>query len=238
MRVEYIGDATLYLGDCLEIMPTLGRVDAVITDPPYGMNYRHGYSYSNAKRVGTRHVNTAIIGDDKQFDPSPFLDFPTVILFGANHYANNLPVSKGWIFWDKRPNMKPNDHSDGELIWTNKGGHLKRFTYMWSGVCREGESGEKSLHPTQKPIALMAWLIKEYTKPGDTILDPFMGSGTTGVACANLDRKFIGIEIEEKYFDIACKRIEIAYSQPRLFDDLEDDKSKPVEQWLGFEEEL
>jgi DNA modification methylase len=77
-------------------------------------------------------------------------------------------------------------------------------------------------------------IVARATRPNETVLDPFMGSGTTGVACANLGRKFIGIEIEEKYFDIACKRIEIAYSQPRLFDDLEDDKNKPVEQELGL----
>ena len=95
--------------------------------------------------------------------------------------------------------------------------------------------GYEKDHPTQKPVELMQWCLG-FIPDAKTILDPFMGSGTTGVACANLGRKFIGIEIEPKYFDIACKRIEIAYSQPRLFEDLEDDKNKPVEQRLGLEE--
>jgi site-specific DNA-methyltransferase (adenine-specific) len=208
----------LALGDCLESMKYMPdrSVDAVITDPPYGIDYRHGYSYSTEKRVGTRHTNTPIIGDDMPFDPLPFLDYETVVMFGANNYASKLPDSKGWVVWDKRPGMKPNDHSDCELIWTNKGGHIKRFTYMWAGVCRQGEAGEISLHPTQKPLDLMVWLILEYTNEGDTILGPFMGSGTTGVACVQTGRNFIGIEIDPDYFAIAEKRIKEAQMQPRL----------------------
>jgi site-specific DNA-methyltransferase (adenine-specific)/modification methylase len=112
--------------------------------------------------------------------------------------------------------MKPADFSDCELIWTNQDTHIKQYEYMWAGVCRQGEAGEIVVHPTQKPISLMKWILVEITNNIDTILDPFMGSGTTGVACVQTGRKFIGIEIDEKYFDIACKRIRDAQQQMRL----------------------
>jgi site-specific DNA-methyltransferase (adenine-specific)/modification methylase len=213
-----MSNVKLYQGDCLEILPTLaaGSVDAVITDPPYGMNYKHGASYSAEKRVTTRHVGTRIVGDDKPFDPSPFLGYRSVALFGANHFASKLPDSRGWMVWNKRSGMKPMDFSDCELIWTNKGGHIKQFEYMWSGVCRAGESGDVSLHPTQKPIELMKWIILQLTHEGDTILDPFMGSGTTGVACVQTGRNFIGIEIDPTYYAIAEKRIAHAQLQIRM----------------------
>ena len=208
----------LYLGDCLEYMKSMPdkSVDAVITDPPYGMNYRHGSSYSIKKHVATRHVGTHIIGDDIPFDPIPFLKFGIIALFGANHFANKLPNSRGWMVWNKRPSMKPMDFSDCELIWTNRDIHIKQFEYMWSGIYRAGEAGEISIHPTQKPIALFKWIIEELTDIDDTIFDPFMGSGTTGVACMQLGRKFIGCEIDPGYFAIAEKRIKQAQMQMLL----------------------
>ena len=207
----------LYKGDCYEILPTLEGVKACISDVPYGMNYRHGASYSAVKRVRTRHVDTKIIGDDKPFDPAPFLNFDVVALFGANHFANRLPNSKGWMVWNKRPGMKPMDFSDCELIWTNQQTHIKMIEFMWSGVCRQGEAGEIVLHPTQKPIAVMRWIIQELTQPDDVIFDPFMGSGSTGVAALQLGRRFIGCEIDPNYFATAEKRIKQAAQQPALW---------------------
>jgi site-specific DNA-methyltransferase (adenine-specific) len=211
----------LRLGDCLEIMKTLagslGIVDAVITDPPYGVNFTVGYA---GLRYGgyVKHVDKPIIGDNKTFDPAPFLRFPVVIFCGANNFSHLLPGSRGWIYWDKRPGMKRNDFGDGELIWTNQDRVIRKFEYMWNGVLRAGEVGEEHYHPTQKPVSLMSWLLQEYTKPGDTILDPFMGSGTTGVACVQTGRNFIGIEIDPGYFAIAEKRIHDALQQPNLFE--------------------
>ena len=237
MRVEHIGDATLYLGDCLEILPTLDKVDAVVTDPPYGIKYSHG-------KVKIKHAtifqNIHILGDDKPFDPFPWLKFPVCLFWGANHFANKLPDGGRWLVWDKRCGTGDGkSQSDVEIAWLSGDRKADRiYRQLWDGFNKAGEErGIPRVHPTQKPVALMQWCLG-FLPNAKIILDPFMGSGTTGVACANLGRKFIGIEIEEKYFDIACKRIEIAYSQPRLFDDLEDDKSKPVEQWLGFEEAL
>ena len=207
----------LYLGNCLEILPTLPEVDAVIADPPYGVKIKFGKV--KFARYGTHvvHHDSPVFGDDKPFDPAPFLDIaPVVALCGGNNFASRLPDSRGWIYWDKRPNMKRNDFGDGELIWTNQDHVIRKFTHMWNGVLRDSQSGHKHYHPTEKPIALMVYLLNEYTKPGDVILDPFMGSGTTGVACIETGRNFIGIEIEPKYFEIAEKRIAEAQLQMRM----------------------
>ncbi len=210
----------LRLGDCLELMRDLetGSVDAVITDPPYGINYnpkrrRGAASIAYARGEFDRNWD-GIEGDKKPFDPSPLLSFPKAILFGANYYADKLPPSGGWVFWDKKK-CKGFISSAGELIWTNASNRVLKFEYMWDGFRREGEVGEH-YHPTQKPLALMEYLIREFTKEGDTVLDPFMGSGTTGVACAKLGRNFIGMEINPDYYAIAQRRIAEAQLQMPL----------------------
>ena len=219
MRVERIGNATLYLGDCLEILPTLPKVDAVITDPPYGISFVHGAGgdgIGGGKYV-SRFNGVPVTGDERPFDPTPFLTIaPVAVLFGANHYSDRLPAATKWLVWDKRCNLTRNDFADCELAWTNAKGPARLINHYWNGMMRDSEKGAPRVHPTQKPIEVMKWAIKEV---GDAalVLDPFMGSGTTGVACANLGRKFIGIEIEPKYFDIACERIENAQRQERLF---------------------
>jgi site-specific DNA-methyltransferase (adenine-specific)/modification methylase len=211
MRVETIGNATLCLGDCLEILPTLPKVDAVITDPPYGIGYRP-YQANAIKR-------TSIIGDDAPFDPAPLLSIPcgAIIIWGANNFAHALPRG-GWLCWDKRTNEAADKclGSPFELAWVSNRKKYKIARIQHGGAINADGHGLRREHPTQKPIALMEWCIKQAGDP-DTILDPFMGSGTTGVACMNLGRKFIGIEIEPKYFDIACRRIEDAQRQQRLF---------------------
>jgi len=193
-------------------------VDAVITDPPYGINYTAGNWGNNISRGAFRkHINTPIVGDDKPFDPSPFLDYPLVIFFGANNFSSKLPDSRGWIYWDKNNGVNQNRLGDGELIWTNQNRAIRMVSYMWKGILRQGEVGEGSLHPTQKPVFIMSYLINTFTKVGDTIFDPFMGSGTTGVAAIQLGRNFIGCEIDPDYFAIAEKRIKEATLQPQLF---------------------
>lgn len=210
----------LILGDCLEVMRTLpdGSIAAVVTDPPYGINYSP--SQNSAKAWGNKTFvgDTVVANDDKLFNPTPWLYFSTVILFGANNYADKLPPSRGWIVWDKREHIASNDFADCELIWTNVDGVARIFRHYWSGALRASEQGESRVHPTQKPLALMKWLICNYTKPGDTILDPYMGSGTTGVACVQTGRNFIGIEISENYFKVAQKRIAEAQMQMPLLE--------------------
>lgn len=220
-----IGDATLYHGDCLEILPTLPKVDAVITDPPYGIGMKWKGVKRNGRRIGLAVSDKTlqrqpewndIHGDDKPFDPKPWIMHKYVILWGGNNY-DGLPRSRGWLVWDKRRDSTPDDHGDAELAWTNIDNVIRVHRQVWRGIVREGEenvANGRKYHQTQKPVALMRWCIG---MTHGTVLDPFMGSGTTGVACAQLGRKFIGIEIERKYFDIACERIDNAYRQQRLF---------------------
>ncbi len=205
-----IGDATLYLGDCLDILPTLGKVDAVVTDPPYGMliNYRKlnlakpiGYEWHDVEHAGNEWMASVLA-----------LGVPTV-LFGANNYTSKLPDHPGWIVWDKQCDGFIQG-SPAELAWTNCLTNLRMFRLHYRGFTTKGDP---KYHAMQKPLALMTWVLKLREIPQGLILDPFMGSGTTGVACAKLGRKFIGIEIEPKYFDIACKRIEAAYRQGDMF---------------------
>ena len=209
-----IGNATLYLGDCREILPTLPKVDAVITDPPYGIGEAAGKS---ATRKG---LGPTIDYGNADWDNEPIPDDliqmvreagKWAVIFGGNYYA--LPAAKCWLVWDKENG--DNDFADCELAWTNLPKAVRRIRYMWNGMLRaNGEA--RGDHPTQKPVGVMAWAINHVPEPCRTILDPFMGSGTTGVAAMNLQRQFIGIEREPKYFDIACRRIEDAQRQGRL----------------------
>lgn len=214
-RIEVItDDVTLYLGDCREIAQTLA-FDAVVSDPPYGINHkveRTGFNERHNKRANDR-----IQGDKTPFDPAPWVSRPSII-WGANYYATALPISGGWLVFDKRRGGTHNQKfiaSDCELAWTNLFGSVKMFSHLWAGVCRESEVGQHH-HPMQKPVALMEWCIKFLPPEAGVILDPYMGSGTTGIAASVLGRKFIGIEIEPKYFDIACKRIDAVARQPDM----------------------
>ena len=205
-RVERIGDCTLYLGDCREILPMLGKVDAVVTDPPYGIGFAAQPTRSQRANGMLRqtwdnekpNLDVVLSASDK------------VVIWGGNHFA--LPQSRGWLAWTKTGNLP--SMADLELAWTSIDMNARRFEKSVSSASRE-KSLQTAAHPTQKPVELMVWSI-EQIGDAETILDPFMGSGTTGVACVKLGRKFIGVEIEEKYFSIACRRIEAAYKEPRL----------------------
>jgi len=225
MRKEVIGDATLYLGDCMDVLPTLPKVDAVITDPPYGINENH-------KKVASRK-NKARARDYGEFDwdkeppsseliASIRLAADWLAVFGGNYFE--LPPSSCWLVWDK---LNSGDFADCELAWTNWPKAVRRIQWRWNGMIRQGN--EDRFHPTQKPLAVMKWVIDLCPK-ADTILDPFMGSGTTGVAAVQMGRKFTGIERERKYFDIACERIANAQKQVQLLPPKE--PSQPVQEVL------
>lgn len=222
-----IGDATLYLGDCMDILPTLGKVDAVITDPPYGIgesskkvaSRQRGGKLGNL--LGYKGKAMADQRDYGEFDwdqappPAELIQLLREIsdwqaFFGGNYFS--LPPTKCWLVWDKLNGT--NDFADCELAWTNWPKAVRRIQWRWNGMLRQGN--EERYHPTQKPLEVMKWAIDLCPK-AETILDPFSGSGTTGVAAIQLGRKFIGIEREPKYFDIACKRIEQAVAQGQLF---------------------
>jgi site-specific DNA-methyltransferase (adenine-specific)/modification methylase len=224
MKVE-IGNAILYFGDCMDILPTLPKVDAVITDPPYGIN-------ENSKKVASRGKLAAPKDyGDFDWDKAPPPDYLIELIrikaqyqafFGGNYFT--LPPTSCWLVWDKLNG--DNDFADCELAWTNWPKAVRRLQWRWKGMIRQGN--EERYHPTQKPLEVMKWVIDLCPK-AETILDPFMGSGTTGVAAIQMGRKFIGIERETKYFEIACKRIEQAVAQPQLF---ESEPTKPIQETL------
>ena len=232
MSKVQIGDCTLYLGDCLEIMPTLGKVDAVVTDPPYGIGEAAGKNKSRGSAAGANKWkglrNTTGVGvAATQFKYSEWDNKPArkavlkmmliskyQIIFGGNYYPLN-PTSC-WLVWDKVNGTT--DFADCELAWTNLNKAVRLIQHRWNGMLQQDMANkEKRVHPTQKPVNVMEWCIKHLPDSTKTILDPFMGSGTTGVACVKLGRKFIGIEIDPDYFEIACKRIRDAYNQPDMF---------------------
>jgi len=194
---------TIYHGDCLEIMPELEPVDLVLTDPPYGINHPTNYKERGRGNLASCKDYPPIFGDIENFNPKPFIN-QAAVLFGANYFCDKLPISSGWIVWDKeRPDEL--DQATCEIAWSNFIRGIRRFKYLWNGMIRQGK--EELFHPTQKPIALMKWILNLKWTPLGLILDPFMGSGTTLVAAKELGRKAIGIEIEEKYCEIAVRRL-------------------------------
>lgn len=209
MRIE-IGKATLYLGDCREILPTLPKVDAVITDPPYGLGDKWKGGGGGAKSSWKFEQSEAMAWDMEVSDAVN--DLPClaneVVIWGGNYYS--LPPMRCWFVWDKK---QPDTWTTGqcELAWTNINKPVRAFRMAQCELANEGEK----YHPTQKPLALMQWCLKWIE--GQKILDPFMGSGTTGVAAVQMGRSFIGIEREPKYFDIACRRIEDAQRMSDMF---------------------
>ena len=220
---KIIGNATLYLGDCMEIISTLENVDGIVSDPPYGMNLNTDFSQMRGKSDLHKNgggIYKKIIGDDKDFDPRPFLFAKNIVLFGADYFMDKLPKNGSISIWDKRINEK-GDKAFGscyEMIWFYPSRKKDFLRHCWYGLFgTENEDQKKRLHPTQKPIQVMEWCISHLPQKTKIILDPFMGSGSTGVACMNMGKKFIGIEREKKYFDIACERIEIAQKQEVLF---------------------
>lgn len=208
-----IGRAKLALGDCREVLPTLGKVDAVVTDPPYGIGIdgQKGSDRKNGTQLRKTHEH---LGWDSAIPDRTLFDLilaaaPHAIIWGGNYFVEHLPPQKAWLVWDKEQTGL--SMSDGELAWTNLKQVLRikkmHRTHLWQ---------EQPEHPTQKPVRLMSWCLG-FLPDASSILDPFMGSGTTGVAAMQLGRDFIGIEREPKYFDIACRRIEDAQRQGDLF---------------------
>jgi site-specific DNA-methyltransferase (adenine-specific) len=214
------GTCVIYHGDCREMLPDvapLAVVSFLIADPPYGIKvdtafHSRGRGKPSAKstHVGRNRLAKAnefppVFGDDEPFDPSHLLAYKRLVLWGAHNYAHLLPPSPSWIVWDRVSGGSAT--ADAELAWTNLGGTVRGFRYQWNGACRQGEKETHGLHPTQKPVALMAWIIARWTKPGDLILDPYMGSGPVLRAAKDLGRRAVGIEIDERYCEIAAHRL-------------------------------
>lgn len=222
MKPVIIGDCTLYLGDCLEIMPTLGKVDAVVTDPPYGIGGSNGTigkkrgkgayisAFDDTPSYIEKVVATAIrLALSKSTRGALTPGFRNMFKYPEPKDVGSyyMPSGSGLNYWGRITDQPIFYYGDDPLLG-------KTIQYK-SHTIREPM--EKIDHPCPKPIMAWTWLVKRVSLDGETILDPFMGSGTTGVACAKLGRKFIGIELEPKYFDIACERIQKAYDQPDMF---------------------
>lgn len=210
-RKEVLAEGVeVWLGDCREIIPTLGKVDAVVTDPAYGINAART---RNSQKNGWRDYEAP--GWDKERTSTDLVLLAVsaakhAIIWGGNHWADVLPPTSKWLSWDK--GQTDFSLADFELAWCSFPGAARRVTFSRSLAMRDGKE-----HPTQKPIEVMQWCIEKLPAAGQHILDPFMGSGTTGVAAVRLGRRFTGIEIEPKYFEIACRRISDELRRPRMF---------------------
>lgn len=204
-RVEVIGDATLYLGDCRDILPTLGKVDAVVTDPPYGVDFAAWDAEIPDWLPAARAASDRVVFTTA---PTTCWDYPR----------------PDWLAAWARPGSPARTAQGGFNHWTPILAWGVRFPTdmlylppVANPQRREYPTGY--LHPSPKPAGVMRWMVSAASVAGEVVCDPFMGSGTTGVACHQLGRKFVGIEREERFFDLACERIAKAYEQPRLFDE-------------------
>ena len=231
VREVTIGDCRLIQGDCLEVMTQLEKVDAVVTDPPYGIGEGNKKGQSRGKMAAPKQYAGTDGWDDTPATAAHINTMKGIskhqIIFGGNYFDGLGPTSC-WLVWDKQNG--DNDFADCELAWTNLKKAVRRIYWRWNGMIRKGDDIRE--HPTQKPVGVMSWCIKQLPKGSQTILDPFMGSGTTLVACAKMGRKGIGIELDPEYFEIACKRVEEAYRQPDLF--VEPPSPKPTQTGLDL----
>lgn len=208
-----IGASTVYLGDCQKILPTFGHVDAIVTDPPYGI----GADNATAKNKG--NFGWKYYGESNWDAKRPAREIFDLmleksnlqIIWGGNYFTDYLPPTMRWLIWDK--GQRDFSLADGEIAWTNQMKALRIMTYA-RGKALARRDG--NFHPTQKPVEIMEWCLT-FIPEGMVIVDPFMGSGSTGVACIKMGRPFIGIEVDPKYFDITCSRLMKAHSEPDMF---------------------
>jgi site-specific DNA-methyltransferase (adenine-specific) len=216
--VSECGRVTLYLGDCLAIVPTLKGVDAVVSDPPYGCRYVGSPGASHKTGIHSagqgKRTRETVIGDFEDFNPAPWLQWPCV-MSGAQHYYDRLPKGGSLHSWDKRGDYKRTSFADADIIWCSRKMNAQTFRLVWRGICRHAENSDPILHPTQKPVALMQWMIEMLD--AETILDPYMGSGTTGIAAIRTGRRFVGIEQDPTHYATALERIKNELAQGDLF---------------------
>jgi len=194
----------IWHADCADVLPLIdpATVGLLLTDPPYGIGLDTNYA---ARLPDAIDWDREIVADDTPFDPQHLVKYGRLVLWGANNYSQTLPRG-GWIVWDKGFRSQRDVRSECEMAWTNVTRRLRMVNVQWIGAVRGDERGS-SLHPTQKPVALMRWIVEQWTEPGDLVLDPYMGSGPVARACADLGRRYIGIEIVEEYVDAAIGRL-------------------------------
>jgi len=228
MKTEKLSDTiTIINADCREWS---GVADAVISDPPYGMSLDTDFSGMNGWS-GKGHKYAPVVGDDVPFDPSPWLSVGrSQVFWGAQYFCHRLPEVGGWLVFNKRGDGAPSEicFGDCELAWCSVGQAVRMYSHMWHGVARWSSEGR--LHPTQKPVSLMSWCFdRAKVAPDATVLDPYMGSGTTGIACIRTGRRFIGIEIDEQHYQTARWRLLNELAQTNLFRQDEDARARQGE---------
>lgn len=210
----------VYQADCMDIIPHLSGIDACVCDPPYGIDYGKAGGFKASHGWGAWRENVA--WDKERPSPEVFSAIRGVsrdqIIWGGNYFADLLPPTMQWLIWDK--GQRGFSLADFEMAWSSQHKAARIFQYgrgNEKGFAPKSKEKQEflSAHPTQKPVEVMSWCLG-FLPDAETILDPFMGSGTTGVACVQLGRKFIGIELEPKYFDISCRRISDELKRPRL----------------------
>ena len=215
----------IYNMDCLDgmrLMKEQGiKADWCITDPPYGIGEDGLKNHSRGNYKAAPTLFTSKDWDKRRIE-KPYFDImrevsKQQIIFGGNYYTDYLPPSSCWIVWDKENGAT--DFADCELAWSSYKGAVRIFRYMWNGMLQGNmKNKEKRVHPTQKPLPLIEWILNKYTKEGDLILDPFMGSCTTAVACYKMNRHYIGFELDKEYYEIGMKRLEEVKNQISIFD--------------------
>ena len=213
----------LHCGDCLDILPTLAdkSVDLVLTDPPYGIDIVDSFAKTIKSKSSMFNKSKGIVGSgewDKCIPQKPIFDLMlkvslNQIIWGGNYFLEYLNNTRCMLIWDKINGSNP--MADAELAWTSFGGSVKMFRMHHFSAGYDAK-----VHPTQKPVALFGWCINNYSEPNALILDPFAGSGTTAIACIRYKRRYIMIEKEEKYCEIAAKRIETELEQTDIFRDM------------------
>jgi len=214
---------TLINDDCYMLLKSWPEDAVIMTDPPYGVGFNYGVNRSRkmglvwGRKLERNRGWRKIHGDEKPFNPQPFLRFKTVCLWGANNFASRLPDSRGWLVWDKAGDMASCSFGDVELAWTSIDMSTRIHHQIWRGVVREGEenvaNGNK-FHPAQKPVALLMWTLRTCGITKDClVIDPFMGSGSMGVACHRLGLPYLGVEIDPEYYSIAVDRLKRETSQ-------------------------
>ena len=214
----------VYNMDCLDgmrLMKEQGiKADWCITDPPYGIGEDGLKNHSRGNKAAPTLFTPK--DWDKRRIEKPYFDImrdvsKEQIIFGGNYYTDYLPPSSCWIVWDKENGA--NDFADCELAWSSYKGAVRIFRYMWNGMLQGNmKNKEKRVHPTQKPLPLIEWILNKYTKEGDIVLDPFMGSCTTAVACYKMNRHYIGFELDKEYYEIGMKRLQEVQNQISIFD--------------------
>jgi DNA modification methylase len=218
MHKVVIGNAELYHADCMEVLLLLPKADLVIADPPYGVGETNKKALSRTRKRGD--IATPIDYGDFDWDGKPaspeeiaatIAAGKRCIIWGGNYFS--LPPVTGWLVWDK---INSGDFADCELAWSNLPIAVRQFRHMWNGMLRDSEKNEPRVHPTQKPIALMKWCITKLKEKPALVVDPYMGSAPVGVACMDMEIKYIGIEKMKRNFNIACERIERAQQQFKL----------------------